>query len=243
MLRVGVSGARGRMGATVCDAVRAAGDLELVAEVDLGDSREPLRAADVVVDFTVPSAVLENVRWCIEAGRHVVVGTTGWDDARLGQVRDLLGQPPSVGVFIAPNFGVGAVLMMHFAQQAARFYDSVEIVELHHAGKVDAPSGTAARTAELVARARSGAAEDATRSALPGARGATVAGVPVHSIRLPGLVAHQEVLFGGPGETLTVRHDSTDRTSFMPGVLMAVRAVADRPGLTVGLEHLLGLAD
>lgn len=243
MLRVGVSGARGRMGATVCDAVRAAGDLELVAEVDLGDSREPLRAADVVVDFTVPSAVLDNVRWCIEAGRHVVVGTTGWDDARLAEVRDLLGQQPGVGVFIAPNFGVGAVLMMHFAQQAARFYDSVEIVELHHAGKVDAPSGTAARTAELVARARSGAAEDATRSALPGARGAIVAGIPVHSIRLPGLVAHQEVLFGGPGETLKIRHDSTDRTSFMPGVLMAVRAVVDRPGLTVGLEHLLGLVD
>ena len=243
MLRVGVLGSRGRMGSAVAQAVRDAADLELVAEADVGDSREPLREADVVVDFTVPAAVLDNVRWCIEAGRHVVVGTTGWNSERLAEVSRLLDSAPGVGVFIAPNFGIGAVLMMRFAEQAARFYDAVEIVELHHAGKVDAPSGTAERTAELVAAARAGKGPDATTSALPGARGASVSDVPVHSVRLPGLMAHQEVLFGGPGELLTIRHDSTDRASFMPGVLLAVREVANHPGLTVGLERLLGLAD
>ncbi len=245
---VGVLGARGRMGATVCAAVEDATDLKLVAALDADDDREALRAADVVVDFTQPDAVLDNLRWCIDAGRHVVVGTTGFDDGRLEQVRAWLADAPGVGVLVAANFGVGAVLMMRFAEQAARFFDSVEIVELHHPNKVDAPSGTARRTAALVAAARQRAGRpvggpDATIevSSLGGARGAAVAGVPVHSIRLAGLVAHQEVLLGGQGETLTLRHDSLDRTSFMPGVLLGVRSVADRPGLTVGLEALLDL--
>ncbi|MCM3884848.1 4-hydroxy-tetrahydrodipicolinate reductase [Frankia sp. R82] len=245
-LAVGVLGARGRMGATVCAAVEAAPDLDLVATVDAGEDREPLRAADVIVDFTTPDAVLDNLRWCIEAGRHVVVGTTGFDDARLDTVRGWLARAPKVGVLVAPNFGVAAVLMMTFAARAARFFDSVEIVELHHPNKVDAPSGTARRTAELVAAARRAAGlapagPDATTSALDGARGARVQDVPVHAVRLAGLVAHQEVLLGGAGETLTLRHDSYDRTSFMPGVLLAVRQIADHPGLTVGLEHLLDL--
>ncbi|MCK9896737.1 4-hydroxy-tetrahydrodipicolinate reductase [Frankia sp. AgB32] len=245
-LAVGVLGARGRMGATVCAAVEAAPDLALVAALDAGEDRGPLAAADVVVDFTTPDAVLENIRWCVEAGRHVVVGTTGFDDERLATVRGWLGEQPKTGVFVAPNFGVAAVLMMTFAARAARFFDSVEIVELHHPNKVDAPSGTARRTAELVAQARESVGlapggPDATTSSLDGARGARVAGVPVHAVRLAGLVAHQEVLLGGSGETLTLRHDSYDRTSFMPGVLLAVRRVADLPGLTVGLEHLLDL--
>ncbi|CAO5148805.1 4-hydroxy-tetrahydrodipicolinate reductase [Frankia sp. AiPs1] len=245
-LAVGVLGARGRMGSTVCAAVEGAPDLDLVAAVGAGDDRGPLRAADVVVDFTTPDAVLDNIRWCVEAGRHVVVGTTGFDEARLATVRGWLASAPKVGVFLAPNFGVAAVLMMTFAARAARFFDSVEIVELHHPNKVDAPSGTARRTAELVAQARRAAGRepggpDATATALEGARGARVDGVPVHAVRLAGLVAHQEVLLGGVGETLTLRHDSYDRTSFMPGVLLAVRQIVDRPGLTVGLEHLLDL--
>ncbi|WP_261575147.1 4-hydroxy-tetrahydrodipicolinate reductase [Frankia gtarii] len=245
-LTVGVLGAGGRMGSTVCAAVDAAPDLALVAALDAGDDRAALAAAEVVVDFTTPDAVLDNIRWCVEAGRHVVVGTTGFDDGRLATVRGWLGDVPKVGVLIAPNFGVAAVLMMMFAARAARFFDSVEIVELHHPNKVDAPSGTARRTAELIAEARETAGlapggPDATATALDGARGARVAGVPVHAVRLAGLVAHQEVLLGGAGETLTLRHDSYDRTSFMPGVLLAVRRIVDRPGLTVGLEHLLDL--
>jgi 4-hydroxy-tetrahydrodipicolinate reductase len=247
-ITVGVLGARGRMGVAVCTAVGQAPDLKLVAAVDQAEDRDPLRAADVVVDFTHPGAVMDNLRWCIEAGRHVVVGTSGFDDERLARVRGWLTDAPGVGVLVAANFGLGAVLMMRFAEQAARFFESVEIVELHHAGKADAPSGTARRTAELVAAARERAGlpaggPDATvpAMALDGARGASVAGVPVHSVRLTGLVAHQEVLLGGVGETLTLRHDSLDRTSFMPGVLLGVRSVADRPGLTVGLEALLDL--
>lgn len=242
-LAVGVLGARGRMGAQVCRAVRAADDLALVAEVDAGDDREPLRAARVVVDFTHPDAVMANLRWCLDAGLPVVVGTTGFDEERLATLREWLGSAPSLGVIVAPNFGIGAVLMMHFAAQAARFFDSAEIIELHHPGKADAPSGTARRTAELVAAARReaglGAVPDATTTGLAGARGADVDGVHVHAVRLASLVAHQEVLLGGHGETLTIRHDSLDRASFMPGVLLAVRAVLDRPGLTVGLEQIL----
>lgn len=245
MIRVGVLGARGRMGAEVVRAVRAAEDMELVAEVDAGDSREPLRAAQVAVDFTHPAAVLDNVEWCLQAGLSVVVGTTGFDAARLDTLRQWLRDKPTAGVVVAPNFGIAAVLMMRFAALAAPHLESVEIIELHHAGKADAPSGTARRTAELIAAARREAGRgatgpDATSEALEGARGARVEGVPVHSIRMTGLVAHQEVLFGGPGETLTIRHDSLDRASFMPGVLLAVRAVRHRPGLTVGLEQLLG---
>ncbi|MDQ6649898.1 MAG: 4-hydroxy-tetrahydrodipicolinate reductase [Actinomycetota bacterium] len=235
------------MGAEVCRAVEAAEDLSLVAQVDLGDSLDALASAgaQVAVDFTTPDVVMDNLQWCVTHGMNAVVGTTGFDDDRLEQVRGWLGQGPAVGVLVAANFGIGAVLMMDFAVRAARFFDSVEIVELHHPGKVDAPSGTARRTAELVAAARAEAgldpAPDATTTALDGARGASVAGVPVHSVRLTGLVAHQEVLLGTAGETLTLRHDSFDRASFMPGVLLGVRSVLDRPGLTVGLESLLDL--
>jgi 4-hydroxy-tetrahydrodipicolinate reductase len=239
-VKVGVLGARGRMGLEVCRAVEAADDLSLVAAVDVGDDREPLRGAGVVVDFTAPNAVMDNLRWCIGAGLHCVVGTTGFDDARLSELRALLADAPSVGVVVAPNFGIAAVLMMRFAAQAAPYFDSVEIIELHHPNKVDAPSGTARRTAQLVAAARSGKpSPDATTDALDGARGADVDGVRVHAVRLAGLVAHQEVMLGGHGETLTIRHDSLSRESFMPGVLLAVRAVAQRPGLTHGIDDLL----
>jgi 4-hydroxy-tetrahydrodipicolinate reductase len=228
------------MGAEVCRAVEASNDLDLVARVDEGDPLEALRAVDVVVDFTTPSAVMANLQWCIEAGRHVVVGTTGFDAERVDIVRGWLGGSPQVGVVIAPNFGIGAVLMMRFAAAAAPYFDSVEIVELHHPGKVDAPSGTARLTAELVAAARDGRpSPDATTEALDGARGADIDGVRVHAVRLAGLVAHQEVMLGGHGETLTIRHDSLSRESFMPGVLLAVRAVARRPGLTHGIDDLL----
>jgi 4-hydroxy-tetrahydrodipicolinate reductase len=246
-IRVGVLGAKGRMGATVCEAVRDAVDLELVAEVDVGDSLDALTdsGADVAVDFTHPDAVMPNLRWCIERGVHAVVGTTGFDTARLDEVRSWLGDRPSVGVLVAPNFGIGAVLMMAFAEKAARYFDSAEVIELHHPRKADAPSGTARHTAERVAAARRDAGlaamPDATSSALEGARGADVEGVRVHAVRLSGLVAHQEVLFGGHGETLTIRHDSLDRVSFMPGVLLAVRAIPSRPGLTIGLESFLDL--
>jgi 4-hydroxy-tetrahydrodipicolinate reductase len=246
-LRVGVIGAAGRMGSEVCRAVDAAPDLDLVARVDIGDPVALLAEAkvEVAVDFTHPDAVMGNLEHCVTSGISAVVGTTGFDDDRLERVRSWLETAPGASVLVAPNFSVGAVLMMRFAEQAARFFASVEIIELHHPAKADAPSGTAQRTAHLVAAARAaaglGRAPDATTSALPGARGAEVGGVPVHSVRLAGLVAHQEVLLGGSGEQLTIRHDSLDRSSFMPGVLLAVRKVQERPGLTVGLEHLLEL--
>lgn len=248
-LRVGVVGARGRMGTTVCDAVRAADDLELVAGIDEGDALTALveAGAQVVVDFTHPGVVMPTLEFCIDAGLHTVVGTTGFDEQRLASLRERLAAHPGVGCLVAPNFGIGAVLMMRFAAQAARWFPSAEVVEYHHPGKADAPSGTARRTAQLMAAARAeaglGPMPDATAaaSALPGARGADVDGVPVHAVRLTGLVAHQEVLLGGTGETLTLRHDSLDRVSFMPGVLLAVREVPSRPGLTVGIDDLLGL--
>lgn len=237
-----VLGARGRMGAQVVQAVEAADDLVVASALDVGDDRD-LTGADVAVDFTHPDAVMDNLQACLAAQVHAVVGTTGFDDARLDELRGLLGAAPGVGVLVAPNFGIGAVLMMQFAARAAPYFDAVEVVELHHPGKADAPSGTARRTAQLVAQARAGLPPmpDATSAALPGARGADIDGVRVHAVRLAGLVAHQEVLLGGAGETLTLRHDSYDRASFMPGVLLAVRAVAGRPGLTVGLDALLDL--
>jgi 4-hydroxy-tetrahydrodipicolinate reductase len=243
MIKVGVLGARGRMGAEVCRAVEAADDLELAAAIDIDDDLEPLTSADVVVDFTTPGAVMKNLKWCIERGLHVVVGTTGFDEARIVEVRDWLSEAPKeTSVLIAPNFGIGAVLMMRFAAAAAPHFESVEIIELHHPNKVDAPSGTARRTAEMIAEARRGeASPDATSEGIDGARGAEVGNVHIHAVRLAGLVAHQEVLLGGHGETLTIRHDSLSRESFMPGVLLAVRGVASRPGLTVGIESLLGL--
>ncbi|MBB6475173.1 4-hydroxy-tetrahydrodipicolinate reductase [Sphaerisporangium rubeum] len=245
MIRVGVLGAKGRVGVEVCKAVHAADDMELVAAIDAGDPIDALSAAEVVVDFTHPDVVMDNLKWCVEHGVHPVVGTTGFDGSRLDTVRGWLADNPGVNALIAPNFGIAAVLMMHFAQQAARFFESVEIIELHHPNKADAPSGTARRTAELVAESRRKAGlapmPDATTSELPGARGADVDGVRVHGIRLAGLIAHQEVLLGGDGETLTLRHDTMNRSSFTPGVLLGVRRVRDLPGLTVGLEHLLDL--
>jgi 4-hydroxy-tetrahydrodipicolinate reductase len=235
------------MGAQVCRAVEAAEDMKVVATVDVGDRMSDLvdAGAEVVVDFTQPDVVMDNLRFCVEHGVHAVVGTTGFDGQRLATLRGWLEPVPELGVLVAPNFAIGAVLSMRFAQLAARFYESVEIIELHHARKVDAPSGTAARTAALIAEARAAAGlaavPDATTQAVDGARGADVDGLRVHSVRLSGLVAHQEVLFGTEGETLTIRHDSLDRTSFMPGVLLGVRSIVDRPGLTVGLEPLLDL--
>jgi 4-hydroxy-tetrahydrodipicolinate reductase len=241
MTTVAVLGAQGRMGSEVVRAVTAAPDLDLVRSYDAGDAFD-LTGVDVAVDFTHPAAVMGNLKACIDAGVHAVVGTTGFDAERLDTLRGWL-SGTSVGVLVAPNFGIAAVLMMQFAAQAARFFDSVEIVELHHPGKADAPSGTARRTAELIHQAREGMAPmpDATTEALEGARGALVDGVRVHAVRMAGMVAHQEVILGGEGETLTLRHDSYDRASFMPGVLLGVRQVASRPGLTVGLEHLLSL--
>lgn len=244
---MGVLGARGKVGSEICRAVRDAEGLDLVAEVDEGDRIEALveGGAEAVVDFTHPDVVMDHLRFCVENGIHAVVGTTGFDEGRLATLRGWLDDAPGVGVLIAPNFSVGAILMMQFAAQAARFYDSVEIVELHHPDKADAPSGTARRTASLVAAARReaglGPMPDATSTALDGARGADVEGVRVHGLRIRGMVAHQEVVLGGPGETLTIRHDSMDRASFAPGVLRGLRAIGDRPGLTVGLEELLEL--
>ena len=245
MIKVGVLGARGRMGAEVCRAVQGADDMELVAAVDQDDALDALTAADVVVDFTHPGVVMDNLQWCLKHGLHAVVGTTGFDPARLDAVRSWLVDAPG-NVLIAPNFGIGAILMMHFAQKAAPFFESVEILETHHPNKADAPSGTAYRTAELVAAARAEAgvvpSPDATTSGLAGARGADVDGVHVHAVRLSGAIAHQEVILGGHGEIFTLRHDSMNRESFMPGVLLAVRAVADQPDrLTLGIESLLGL--
>ena len=245
MINVAVLGARGRMGSEVVKAVEAAEGLALVAALDMGDSLEQLKgsAAHVVVDFTTPDSVMANLEFLIDNGMNVVVGTTGFDDAKLATVKGWLAQNPSVGVLIAPNFAIGAVLMMEFAAKAARYFESAEVIELHHPAKVDAPSGTAARTAELMAAARKdaglGAMPDATNTAIDGARGALVAGIPVHSVRARGLVAHQEVLFGGLGETLTIRHDSIDRAGFMPGVILGVRKIVNTPGLTHGLDKFM----
>ena len=245
MINVAVLGARGRMGSEVVKAVEATDGLALVAALDMGDSLEQLKgsAAHVVVDFTTPDSVMNNLEFLINNGINVVVGTTGFDDAKLATVKGWLAQNPSVGVLIAPNFAIGAVLMMEFAEKAARYFESAEIIELHHPAKVDAPSGTAARTAELMSAARKaaglGAMPDSTTTALDGARGALVGGIPVHSVRARGLVAHQEVLFGGLGETLTIRHDSIDRAGFMPGVILGVRKIVNAPGLTHGLDKFM----
>ena len=245
MINVAVLGARGRMGSEVVKAVEAAEGLALVAALDMGDSLEQLKgsAAHVVVDFTTPDSVMANLEFLIDNGINVVVGTTGFDDSKLATVKGWLAANPSVGVLIAPNFAIGAVLMMEFAAKAARYFESAEVIELHHPAKVDAPSGTAARTAELMGAARKeaglGAMPDATTTSLDGARGAVVAGIPVHSVRARGLVAHQEVLFGGLGETLTIRHDSIDRAGFMPGVILGVRKIINHPGLTHGLDKFM----
>jgi 4-hydroxy-tetrahydrodipicolinate reductase len=247
--RIAVLGAQGKVGSEVCRGVEQADGLELVAALDAGDSLEALveQRAEAIVDFTHPDAVMGTLEFCVRHGVHAVVGTTGFDAERLAALEGWLAEAPGVGVLIAPNFSIGAVLMMRFAALAAPHYESVEVVELHHPTTADAPSGTARRTAELVARARReaglGPVPDATvdSASLDGARGADVDGVRVHSVRARGLVAHQEVLLGGPGETLTIRHDSMDRASFVPGVLAGLRAIGGRPGLTVGLEHVLDL--
>jgi 4-hydroxy-tetrahydrodipicolinate reductase len=245
MIKVGVLGARGRMGAEVVKAVNEATDLELVAALDLGDSLDQLitNRAQVVIDFTTPDSVMGNLEFLISNGISAVVGTTGFDDSRVAKVKALSTANPKVGVLIAPNFAIGAVLMMEFAAKAAKYFESAEIIEMHHPNKVDAPSGTASRTAELMTQARKdaglGAMPDATNSGIAAARGGNVGDIPVHSIRLRGLIAHQEVLLGGLGETLTIRHDSLDRVGFMPGVLLGVRKVISNPGLTFGLEKFM----
>lgn len=245
--RVGVTGARGRMGQEVCRAVDASEQLELVAMVDAGDWLFSLAdaGAQVMIDFTHPDVVMDNIRFAVDQSMNAVVGTTGMTDERLDTIREWLKDAPDVGVVVAPNFAIGAVLSMRFAEIAARFYPSAEIIELHHPEKVDAPSGTATRTAQLISRVRAaanvGPVPDATTQETDGARGASVDGIRVHAVRLAGLVAHQEILFGTEGETLSIRHDSLHRSSFMPGVLLAVDEVARRPGLTIGLEPLLGI--
>ena len=243
-IKVGVLGAKGRMGSTVCSAIGSAADLDLVCQLDAGDDLTALinSGAEVVVDFTTPDAVMANLEFLAKNNIHAVVGTTGFTDERLAQVEKLF-TSSNANALIAPNFGLGAVLMMQFAAKAAPYFDSVEIIELHHPRKIDAPSGTAKRTAQLIAKARKNSSKmpDATTDLVDGARGAVVEGVPVHSIRAEGLVAHQEVIFGGVGETLTIRHDSLDRESFMPGVLLAVRSIAGKSGVTFGLEELLNL--
>jgi len=245
MIRVGVLGARGRMGSEVVRAVDAAKDMEVVSAIDADDPLSALVDAgvQVVVDFTHPDVVMGNLAFCIDAGIHCVVGTSGFDNAKLAEVEALLADRPSVGVLVAPNFGIGAVLLMRFSEIAARYYESAEIIELHHPRKADAPSGTAAHTARLIAAARSGMdpMPDATTQEEPGARGAVVDGVRVHSLRISGMIAHQEVVFGGESETLTIRQDSLHRTSFMPGVVLGVREIVGRPGLAVGLDKYLDL--
>jgi 4-hydroxy-tetrahydrodipicolinate reductase len=245
MIKVGVLGANGRMGSEVVKAVSSAQGLDLVASLDLGDSLEKFvtSGAEVVVDFTTPDAVMGNLEFLVKADINVVVGTTGFDDVKIGKIQSLLKNHPSVGVLIAPNFAIGAVLMMEFAEKAARYFESAEIIELHHPDKVDAPSGTAARTAQLMSQARKNAGlskmPDATTTAIDGARGAIVGDIPVHSVRARGLVAHQEVILGGLGETLTIRHDSLDRAGFMPGVILGVRKIVENPGLIHGLEKFM----
>lgn len=247
MTRVAVLGAKGRMGSESVRAINAAEGLEVVAEIDLGDSLDVITSsgAEVALDFTQPGVALDNVAWCIDHGVDVVVGTSGFDDDRIATVRAKLGDAPTASVLIVPNFSIGAILMMKFATAAAPFFESVEVIEMHHPNKVDAPSGTAVRTAELIAAAREAAGSpplpDATTTDPDGARGAKIAGVPVHAVRARGFVASQEIMYGGEGESFSIRHDSHDRTSFMPGVVAAVRGVRGRPGVTVGLDEILGL--
>ncbi len=242
MIKVGVFGYKGRMGATVCDAVRADPELDLVACVDIEESADEMVAGgvEVAVDFTSPGAVKDNIRFCLDNGIHVVVGTTGLTSADHGDIATWQ-STSKANVFIAPNFAVGAVLMMDFARRAAPHFATAEIIERHHERKLDAPSGTALRTAELMneARAQPWSLPERGSESLAGSRGGDVDGVRVHSLRVPGSVAHQEVILGAPGETLTIRHDSLDRASFMPGVLLAIKKVAERTGVTVGLENLL----
>ena len=247
MIKVAVLGAAGRVGSAVVAGVEKADDLQLAAEVNSGDSLQVLvdEGVDVIVDFTTPNAVMDNLEFCINNGIHCVVGTTGFDDERYQKARDWCAANEGVGVLIAPNFAISAVLTMAFARQAAPFFESAEVVEFHHPNKLDAPSGTAVKTAQGIADARKEAGlsdmPDATEQALDGSRGANVDGVPVHAVRMQGMVAHEEVIFGTTEQSLTIRQDSYGRESFVPGVLTGVREVANRPGLTIGLDAYLGL--
>ena len=247
MIKVGVLGATGKVGSAVVAGVEKADDLQLAAKVSAGDTLQVLvdEGVDVIVDFTTPNAVMDNLEFCINNGIHCVVGTTGFDDERYQKVRDWCAANEGVGVLIAPNFAISAVLTMAFARQAAPFFESAEVVEFHHPNKLDAPSGTAVKTAQGIADARKDAGltemPDATEQALDGSRGANVDGVPVHAVRMQGMVAHEEVIFGTTEQSLTIRQDSYGRESFVPGVLTGVREVANRPGLTIGLDAYLGL--
>lgn len=247
MTKIGVLGAKGRVGSAIVAAVEASEQHELAASVDHGDDLQKLVDAgvEVVVDFTVPDAVMGNVEFCVKNGIHAVVGTTGWTEERYNQVREWLQESPETGVLVAPNFAISAVLTMKFAEIAAPFFESAEVIELHHPNKKDAPSGTAVHTAEGIAKAREAAGmesqPDATEQSLDGARGADVQGVPVHAVRMTGMVAHEQVVFGTQGQTLTIKQDSYDRDSFVPGVMVGVEKIVNYPGLNIGLEKFLGL--
>ncbi|MER0074003.1 4-hydroxy-tetrahydrodipicolinate reductase [Corynebacterium sp. KPL3739] len=246
-IKVGVLGAQGRVGKAIVEGVHAEDDLELVAEISRGDDLQHLvdNHAEVIVDFTQPDSVMGNLEFCIANGIHCVVGTTGFDKERLDQVEQWTRQEGAGNVLIAPNFAISAVMTMVLAKQAAKFFETAEVVEFHHPTKLDAPSGTAIHTAEAIAQARRdaelGEMPDATEKSLEGARGANVDGIPVHAVRTRGMVAHEEVIFGAQGQSLTFRQDSYDRSSFTPGVLVGVREIAQHPGLVVGLDKYLGL--
>lgn len=247
MTKVGVLGAHGRVGTAIVAAVETDDNLTLAAALDHGDDLQELvdSGAEVVVDFTVPDAVMNNVEFCVKHGIHCVIGTTGWTEERYSQVREWLQDSEGTGVLVAPNFAISAVLTMKFAEMAAPFFESAEVIELHHPNKKDAPSGTAVHTAEGIARARKdagmGEQPDATEQSLDGARGADVDGIPVHAVRMTGMVAHEQVIFGTRGQSLTIKQDSYDRESFVPGVLIGVEKIGKKPGLTIGLESFLGL--
>lgn len=247
MTRVAVLGAKGRMGSTSAGAIEAAEGLDLVAGIDVGDDLEAVveAGAEAVLVFTTPDVAFDQARWCVERGIHVVIGTSGFGDEQVARLRELVDGRSGVGVIVVPNFSIGAVLMMRFAAQAAPFFESVEVIEMHHPDKVDAPSGTAVRTAEVIAQARRDAGSDplpdATTTDPDGARGAKVEGIPVHAVRARGFIASQEVLLGDPGEIFSIRHDSSSRESFMPGVVAALRWIPSHPGVTVGLDEVLGL--
>jgi len=244
-IKVAVLGSKGRMGAEVVKAITNASDLELVASIDQNDDFNIVKnsGAQVAVDFTTPDVVMKNLELLIESGISPVVGTTGFTEEKIAQLRKMLDTKNGVSLRLVPNFSIGAILMMRFAKAATKFYDSAEIIEYHHPQKVDAPSGTAIRTAQIIAEERKvnnlAKNPDATASEIPGARGSKIDGIPVHAVRMAGLVAHQEVIFGSLGETLTIRHDSFDRESFMPGVLLAIRNIAKKPGLTIGIDDLI----
>lgn len=239
-MRVALLGSRGRMGVAVSEAISRSADLELTAAIDIDDTIESIgNSIDVIVDFTTPDAVMKHISYAIQSKTHIVVGTSGFTSEKISRIADEIGEEPEVGVLIVPNFSLGAILLAKLAKRAAPYFESVEIIEMHHEKKIDAPSQTARYTADEIASNRDGKVNpDATKGSTE-ARGTQVAGIPIHSIRLPGLFAHEEVIFGNPGEILTLRHDSTDRAAYMPGVLSAIRELPKHPGLHVGLDSIL----